>query len=157
MAEKKSTLEIDGLIGADVFDKYLITVDIPGQTLVLSQLPKRPGASAADAKELEPEHDVMESNSITNDSAPQDRYIAPSMANFSTFYRFGHIMLLPTGIEDAALKLFLVDTGAYNTLITPEAAREVTKVNGDWTTRVKGISGKVDKVYLADHARIRLA
>jgi tetratricopeptide (TPR) repeat protein len=157
VAEKKSTLDIDGLIGADVFDKYLITVDIPGQVLTLSQLPMRPGASAAEAKEPEPQHDVMESDSITNDSSPQDRYVAPAMANFSTFYRFGHIMLLPTGIEDAPPKLFLVDTGAYNTLITPEAAREVTKVNGDWTTRVKGISGNVDKVYLADHARIRFS
>jgi hypothetical protein len=36
--------------------------------------------------------------------------------------------------------------------ISPAAAREVTKVHGDSDTIVKGISGRVDKVYSANKA-----
>ena len=39
--------ENDGLIGTDVFGAYLIDIDIPGEKLRLSPLPKRPDESAA--------------------------------------------------------------------------------------------------------------
>jgi hypothetical protein len=48
------------------------------------------------------------------------------------------------------LKLFILDTGAWATSITPTAAREVTKVRGDDSYEIHGISGKVEKVYAAD-------
>jgi tetratricopeptide (TPR) repeat protein len=42
VSNKKSIIGDDGLIGADVFSAYLIDIDIPGRTLKLSPLPKRP-------------------------------------------------------------------------------------------------------------------
>ena len=39
--------ENDGLIGSDVFGAYLIDIDIPGEKLRLSPLPKRPEEAAA--------------------------------------------------------------------------------------------------------------
>jgi tetratricopeptide (TPR) repeat protein len=147
VTEKKSALDVDGLIGADMFDAYLVNIDTPEQMLLLSQLPKRPGSATENTQ-------VMASDSIADDRDPQDRYIAPSMANYSPFYRSGHLMLLPTRVEEASPRLFLIDTGSYTTWITPEAAREVTRVSGDWTRHAKGISGDVDRIYLADHARI---
>ena len=49
-------------------------------------------------------------------------------------------------------KLFLLDTGAFTNIISPAAAREVTKVSGDPDMIVKGVSGSVDKVYSANKA-----
>ena len=85
-------------------------------------------------------------------SGPQDRYIAPEMQSFSRVYRFGSDLLVPTRVGDAPLKLFLLDTGALTNSISPAAAREVTKVQGDPDILVKGISGSVKNVYSANKA-----
>ena len=39
-------------------------------------------------------------------------------------------------------------------MISPEAAREVTRVSGNEMQRVKGISGEVKKVYEADNVQV---
>ena len=43
--------------------------------------------------------------------------------------------------------MFLIDSGAFNNMITPDAAREVTKVHTKEDMTVKGVSGKVNKLY----------
>jgi tetratricopeptide (TPR) repeat protein len=47
VADKGSITDEDGLIGADVLGSYLIDIDIPGQKLRLSPLPRRPEEKAA--------------------------------------------------------------------------------------------------------------
>ena len=74
------------------------------------------------------------------------------MQSYTRVFRFGHDLLIPTSIGKVPHKLFLMDTGAMFNFISPAAAREVTKVHGDSDTVVKGISGKVDKVYSANKA-----
>jgi predicted aspartyl protease len=155
VSEKKTALESNGLIGADILDKYLVTLDIPNSKMQLTALPKRPDQRTSSPKPAEPE--ILESDSITNDSSPQDRYIDPSMKDFSQVFRFGHMLLIPTSVGTSTPRLFLIDTGATNNLISPEAAREVTKVNGDNYTRVTGISGNVKQVYRADKAQLRFS
>jgi len=63
---------------------------------------------------------------------------------------------MPTGIVDTKRmkddsawkeKLFILDTGAGMNVISPAAAREVTKVSGNSGWEVSGIQGEVDKVY----------
>ncbi len=44
--EKRSTLQVDGLIGADVFRNYLVTLDTPSSELRLSPLPSRPNENS---------------------------------------------------------------------------------------------------------------
>ncbi len=44
----------------------------------------------------------------------------------------------------------MVDTGAFSTAISPEAAREVTKVHGGNPGSVRGLSGDVAKVSFAE-------
>jgi hypothetical protein len=78
------------------------------------------------------------------------------MHSYTKFYRFGHSMLLPTSIGDTPVKLFLLDTGSTSNLISPSAAREVTKIHGDART-IKGLSGSVKNVYRADKAVLRFA
>jgi tetratricopeptide (TPR) repeat protein len=164
--ESRSVAEEDGLIGADVFEKFLVDLDFPNEKLKLSQLPKRPGEP--DAKlALKSEDDDSEDGSAADNpksadaktpapfSGPQDRYIAPEMQSYSRVFRFGHDLLVPTSIGDVPNKLFVMDTGSMFNAISPAAAREVTKVHTDGDTIVKGISGRVDKVYSANKAVLR--
>ena len=55
------------------------------------------------------------------------------------------------------MRLFIVDTGAFRTSISPEAAREVTKVHSDGRSQVKGISGNVENVFSGDKVVVRFA
>src|SRR6185312_15392711 len=71
--------DYDGLIGTDVFEDYLVTVDFPGHKLRLSQLPR-----PAEPMSNKP----------------------PEMESFTQFYRFGHILLMPTSVSAAAHGLF---------------------------------------------------
>jgi hypothetical protein len=62
------------------------------------------------------------------------------------------MLLVPTSVGEVPGKLFLVDSGAFTNHITPAAAREVTKVHGDSSITIKGLSGTVKNVYSADKA-----
>ena len=164
--ESRSVAEEDGLIGADVFEKFLVDIDFPEEKLKLSELPKRPGEPEAKLA-LKSEDDDSDDDSPADSpkstdaktpapfSGPQDRYIAPEMQSYSRIFRFGHDLLVPTGIGNVPNKLFLMDTGSMFNAISPAAAREVTKVHADGDTIVKGISGRVDKVYTANKAVLR--
>ena len=164
--ESRSVAEEDGLIGADVFEDFLVEIDFPGEKLKLSELPKRPGQvdqqlSLKNDEDDEPETSgkaeasaepgSKETASAANSAGPQDRYIAPEMQSFTRVFRFGHDLLVPTKIGNVPDKLFLLDTGAFTNAISPEAAREVTKV-GNSDTLVKGVSGSVKNVYNANKA-----
>jgi len=165
--DKRSVVGEDGLIGADVFSSFLVDIDFPNEKLKLSELPKRPDDAAGsgnlileseeDEDSEEPASENAAASSSTNDSkarvsGPQDRYIAPEMQSYTRIFRFGHFLLVPTSIGEVSGKLFLLDTGAFSNHITPEAAREVTKVHGDSDTIIHGLSGSVNKVYRADKA-----
>jgi predicted aspartyl protease len=170
VSESRSVAHGDGLIGADVFENFLVEVNFPGEQLKLSELPKRPGQAneqlvlmneedeTDDPEEATTETDANRKgqtknlSSATAVSGPQDRYIAPEMQSFSRVYRFGSHLLVPTRVGEAPLKLFMLDTGAFTNVISPAAAREVTKVHGDPDTPVMGISGSVKHVYSANKA-----
>ena len=169
--EQRSVVGDEGLIGADVFENFLVEIDFPNEKLKLRQLPKRPGeieqklalnsedddSDAADVSEAETDakpgvNKPADTQTPARASGPQDRYIAPEMQSYTRVYRFGHDLLIPTGIGNVPAKLFLMDTGATMNAISPAAAREVTKVHGDSDTIIKGISGKVNNVYSANKA-----
>lgn len=159
--EKKSALDIDGLIGADVFRKYLVTIDFPKAEVKLDALPPRPGEKPATKSLDTGEHPVLESGAETSENeepVAHDRYMAPEMQDWTKIYRTGHMLLIPVGIGDASGGLFLVDTGAGLMSITPEAAAPVTKVKKDYSgAEVSGISGKVNQLYYTGHFLFRFA
>jgi len=182
VSDKRSVLDDDGLIGADVFDHYLVTIDFLWQKLKLEELPQRPGEKAATATLASQEPgeaddeagpgEAPQKASTENQSAeaktanakpaegagigPQDRYVAPEMQSYTKIFRFGHDLLIPTRVGTAPPKLFLIDTGAMMNSISPEAAREVTKVHGD-DMRVRGLSGSVKNVFSADKAMLEFS
>jgi len=177
----------DGLIGMDVFSQFLVTLDYPMRKLLLGPLPPRPGETPAAAPALktsDAERDdsgesaeaakaaqqdkpaAASSASATAQNAtekkpdghgPYDRYIAPEMKSYTPVYRVGHQLILPAALNSETLRLFILDTGSWMTSISPQAAREVTKVRSDYRTRVIGISGEVKKVYSADEITFRFA
>ncbi|HET9400109.1 MAG TPA: aspartyl protease family protein [Candidatus Acidoferrales bacterium] len=138
----------EGLIGADVFEDFLVDVNMPDAKLKLTPLPARPDQKSAEQG--------LEAGD-TDSTFDHNRYIAPEMAKYSQFFRFGHQILLPTQVNTLPYKLFLVDTGAFDDTISPEAAREVTKVSGDDSIRVKGLNGEVKKVYSANELTLTFA
>jgi predicted aspartyl protease/Tfp pilus assembly protein PilF len=149
--EKWSVLDSDGLIGGDVFAESQLTLDFPKHELRVAPLPLRPGETEADRARRDSAGDdaVFE---------PHDPYVAPEMAKWVRVYRSGHELLMPTGlvetkrIKDESAwksKLFLLDTGADSNLISPAAAKEVTKVSRDSSMEIRGIQGSVDKVFEA--------
>ena len=149
--EKWSVLDSDGLIGADVFDASQVALDFPKHELRVAPLPERPGEKKPDAAKLEAAGDDQEVEA-------HDPYIAPEMAKWLRIYRSGWNLLMPTGIVETKRmkdesawkdKLFILDTGSETNLISPAAAREVTKVSRDDSVGISGIQGAVDKVYEA--------
>lgn len=136
--ERKSALDEDGLIGADVFSRFLIDLDFSNGKFRLSELPRRPE---------EPQTEAALVSHSSGSPKFYDRYIAPDMKSYTPVYRFGHMLLLWTQVGKEAQKLFLLDSGAFGNTISPAAAREVTKVYGDSDTTVKGLSGKVNDVF----------
>jgi predicted aspartyl protease len=115
----------DGLIGTDVFSQFLVTLDFAVQKLRLNPLP---GYQSSD-EEL------------------HDRIISPDMRTFVPAYRFGHLLLVPTRVNESREVLFVVDTGSAKTLISYEMAEQVSKINPDARTRINGINGQVADVY----------
>ncbi len=147
VAEQRSVQGDDGLIGADMFDDFLVDIDFPNHKLNLSPLPERPPLSAADE---------AKGKTYANAAKMRDRYVAPEMKDYQPVFRFGHQLLIATRVNDikAEPRLFLIDTGAFGNTISPEAAREVTKVRGDSDMEITGLNGKVKKVYSADHVTL---
>ena len=148
--EKKDALWVDGLIGADVFRNYLVTLDIPSREVRLGPLPKRPEEPKA-AEGLATDDDEA---SASARPAPQDRYIAPEMKDWTSVYQVGRKLIVPTRIGNAPLKLFILDPGSGQGLISQEAAREVTRVSSDDRAHVRGINGKVKDVREADEVTL---
>jgi len=109
--------DTDGVIGADVFSQFLIELDFPTSTLTLSRLPPRLGQTVSKASlklgDDDPATETGEKRSL--DSATdsetrtatryEDRYIAPEMHSYVQIFRLGHMLLVPTTINENAIKL----------------------------------------------------
>lgn len=146
---KRSVLDDDGLIGADEFSDYLVDIDLPNRKFSLSELPVAPAQPSAGPAGLQ--------SDAEDRSEWHNPYIAPEMKSYTAVYRFSHMLLVPTWVNGKPPKLFLLDTGAFDNMITPDAAREVTKIHGDDEDIIKGLNGKVEKVYVADRVSLHFA
>jgi predicted aspartyl protease len=88
---------------------------------------------------------------------PYDRYIAPEMQSYTRVYRYGPLLIIPAALNDEKLRLFALDTGSFTTIISPQAAQEVTKVHTDDEHHVMGLSGKVKDLYSAHKITFQFA
>jgi len=176
VSEKRPGAEADGLIGADVFGRYLIDIDLPGMRLKLSPLPKRPedamaptslnsdGEEQANADQKE---DSVNAGSPKDQNSPlptgkpslrlpRDRYIAPEMTQWTKVFRFGHSIFVPTSVNDSKAILFGLDTGASSNILSLRAGKQVSAaISAEDRMRVHGLNGSVDKVYSSGKATLR--
>jgi predicted aspartyl protease/Tfp pilus assembly protein PilF len=169
VVDKGNVADSVGVIGMDVLSHFLVTLDYPMRKLLLAPLPPRPDDTSGLKPTLETRGNTNEDESPDNTAAattpatkpvahgPYDRYVAPEMKDWVHVFRIGHNLLLPASLNDGPPKLFIVDTGAFSTTVSPEVAREVTKVHSQDNLTVRGISGKVDKVYTADNITFKFA
>jgi tetratricopeptide (TPR) repeat protein len=145
VSDKKSILGQDGLIGSDVFAHFLVDIDFPNKKFRLSELPPYPDPQTPQS--------VQNSSSQPN-AQLHNRYVAPEMKTYTPVYQFGHDLLVKTQINTSSTKLFIIDTGSTLNLISPAAAKEVTKVSRDSQIEVKGLSGNVKNVFSADQVTL---
>jgi len=167
VSDRRSVVGSDGLIGMNVFSDFLVTLDFPWHKLTLGPLPQYPGTTAApsalNTSGEEPEDNDNPEAAQSGDSksqalvGPHDRYIAPEMQKWTSVYRVGHNMIVPTVLNKKRVRLFIIDTGAEMTSISPSAAREVTKLFSDPYSTVKGISGNVSSVQMGARVTLRFS
>jgi tetratricopeptide (TPR) repeat protein len=122
--------DIEGLIGADVFQRFIVQLDFPALQM-----------------ELEPYQ--------TTDDDPQD---ASALAEgFHRVVRAGSHLLIATFVNQSKSKFFLIDSGSFSNLIDSDAAREFTGVRQDAFTNVRGVQGKVNRVSRAEQVTLVFA
>jgi len=127
--------EFDGLIGADVFQRFIIGIDFQDMEVTLDPRPKV---------------DLAE----TEDPEDADNKPAPG---FYRALRFGDHLTIFTAVNEHPPRLFLIDSGSSSNLIDEDVARDSSAVHRDDRVQVRGIQGKVEKSSLADHVSLVFA
>ena len=153
VSDRRNVVGDDGLIGMDVFSQFAVTLDFPWRKLTLGPLPPYPGTAAAPV-ELNTEGQGQGQQS-TPTSGPHDRYVAPEMKDWMKIYRSGHDLIVPGMVNGKEMALFMIDTGAQMSSLTPKAASAVTKIHGDEDANIHGVAGTVKKVYYANDVAVR--
>jgi hypothetical protein len=174
VSDRKYVGESDGLIGTDIFARFLVSISFPLHSLELSPLPARPGEPAPAASlrtetqsQDHPEDDAPtseKSDSKTNNPVakptmmgPKDRYIAPEMQSWFPIFRSGHNLIIWGLIDKNASKLFIIDTGSGATILSEAAASEIRRIYESPEWRMKGLNGEVKHVYSGGVFNIRFA
>jgi hypothetical protein len=127
--------DFDGLIGADVFKRFVVSIDFPEQEITLEPRPA--------------------SNSPDSDGPTDASTTVPS--GFQRVFRFGDHLAVPTSINGGKSSLFLIDSGSSSNLADDTIARDSSKVYRDDSVRVRGIQGEVKQTSMADHVSLVFA
>jgi tetratricopeptide (TPR) repeat protein len=141
VVNKRSVLDDDGLIGADVFRSFLVDVNMPDKKFKLTQLPPYPEEAG-----VTPAQAGLQTSENAH-HALHDRYVPPEMKDFAPILLFGHNMVIPTLVNKKGPNLFIVDSGAWDSMVDSTLAKTLTKLSLDQDTEIRGLSGKVEKVY----------
>jgi predicted aspartyl protease len=149
---KKHSLGVDGLIGIDVFDRWLVTLDYQSAKLLLNPLPGLPGLkepqnlNSSGAQVQQVDDDVR---------VPKDAIVPPEMKDWLHIIRIGHELLLPASVNKGALHYMMADTGASQTTLSLAFAKESGKAKLDGDVKFMGISGQIKQTYRLDNASLR--
>jgi tetratricopeptide (TPR) repeat protein len=127
-----SAIGADGLIGADVFERFLVTIDFVHNQISLDPFAQPPPDQKPDsASNVDP--------------------------GFTKAFRLGNDLSLLTSVNGSDNHLFLVDSGSSSNLIDRGVASETTKTYGDELTKLHGVQGAVNKVSRAQTATLVFA
>jgi hypothetical protein len=180
VSDRKYVGNADGLVGTDIFEDFLVSIDFPRHSLELSPLPVRLGEPAPPASlrtEMQapnPQTDESPEAKANSESqpidpkvigpaakqgatGPKDRYIAPEMQSWYPVFRSGHDLIVFGLIDKNASKLFLVDTGSEAMILSEDAATEIRRIYESPERRIFGLNGEVRRVYSGGVFTIRFA
>jgi hypothetical protein len=138
----------DGAIGAGFFAHFLVDVDLRRSKFRLTELPTYPEGNS--------ENSTREGYGADSGQF-HDRYVAPEMADWTALYRSNQLLLLPTNVNGSMAKLFGVSLGSGISLISQEAAHEVSTVTTDQFTHVRGLNGEVKNGHRSGHIKLQFA
>ena len=124
----QAVADSDGMIGMDVFEKFLVTLDFSARKLRLDPLPPAPAG----------------------DDPPA------AAENLSQAIGFGHLLLLRTKAGEKASGLFALDSGSNISTIAPELAKGMGELR-PLNTSVRGMSGGASSTYVADNVTLEFA
>jgi tetratricopeptide (TPR) repeat protein len=127
--------DTDGLIGLDVFEQFLVTLNIKSSELDLDPLPTPPA-------------EYLDKDGFS------DRYVAPTMKSFYPIQHMAAHIFVPTSIDDNPPALFSLDTGAFDSQVDPAFVSQ-GKLMLAPDLVVRGMSGRVNNVFLARNIRIQ--
>ncbi len=132
VAESSSVGGEQGLLGTDIFEPFLVTLDLPNAVMRLEPFPG-PG-----------------------DDGPTDRSFQPD-PDFERIYRVGHSLMVPTSVSGADPAMFIVDTGASETLMARDFAAELARMRAAAGMSLHGVSGTIKDVDAADDLKFKFA
>jgi hypothetical protein len=112
----------DGLIGTDIFSRYLVTLDYGKHEVRLEPLPQPPSPPPGPLDAL--------GGDPANDLSSFDRFKAPTMQTWTSIYREGPEIIMPTVIDGKKPTLFTVDTSASATVIDTSFASQMKHTKG---------------------------
>ena len=127
--------DYDGLIGADVFQRFIVGIDFVDMELTLEPRPKAPPVQNDEIEDAD------------NDPAP----------GFIRAMRFGTHLTMFTSVNQRLNKLFLIDSGSSSNLIDESVAREAAPIHSDDRIGVRGVQGAVAKASVAEHVALAFA
>jgi predicted aspartyl protease len=140
---------IDGLVGSDIFSRYLVTLDYVDHEVRLDPLPQPSGASSSALDALGGRTDA--------DWMQIDRIVPANMNSWTKVYRNGHMLIVPTRLsadgKGGSNQLFIVDTGAQGNLIGTRIAKQVTHTDLS-AYAMRGLGGGT--VHLSDTGKFVL-
>ena len=115
--------KVDGFIGTDILDSYLITIDPRDQKLRLDPLPSETGV------------------------LPGDRMKTGELAGYEPVYHRRQYLLVPVTLDNKVKKLFALDTGMRMTAMNSETAHAASETRVNFTNPLQTKSGQPAQVY----------
>jgi hypothetical protein len=123
VVDSSTLAKANGLIGLDLFRDHLIHLDYPDQSVTLSPLPATPLAEPTTERAI----------------------VTPTDKAWSQIYVDGSNILVPTLINKQGPFLFVLDTGAPHTVLSPDVTSRTLDKTTDATIAIRGTSGAVVK------------
>jgi len=134
VTDRKSIGDTAGIIGTDVFARFLVRLDFPRRVLELEPFPEPEGAGDPD------------------EEAPmaRDRQITQANQDFTPVRHILGKLLVRTQVNGKQATYFMIDSGASMNFISESLARAVTDVSIETRMQAKGVSGEIKKLHRAD-------
>ena len=135
IGDRKLMEDVQGLIGTDVFSRFLVNMNIPEAVMDLTPLPPYPDGN--------------------EDWEAHDRTVSAATPASVLAQRSGHLLLVRTLVNENRVVWFGVDTGSSLNLIHEDLARKVSHLVSAERMRLKGLSGEVKDLSVATKVRLQ--